>query len=173
MALSSILGSSSQTAQKYNPFASKSSSGSSFADALKSAGGANDSANASGKTAADSLLEVRRQADTSLAELSKSLQQVLKDSGVDTSQPIRLECDGQGGVKVAGNHPDREKIERALAENPELASKFQSLAAEYQQLHSAEKQGTSDAGAAAVFGIVLKKDEAKVEFAGPAALSAA
>ena len=90
------------------------------------------------------LADLRRLADLSLSEFKRTLKQLLADAGVDTNQMIRLEPDGNGGVTLAGQHPDRDKIEKIFEENPDLAAKFQALAQKFNDLRAAENKPQSD-----------------------------
>jgi hypothetical protein len=163
MAVSSILGNSGASSQKYNPFAPQKSGGNSFADVLKSAAGA--AAAPTGKAATDGLSEMHKQADKSLSDFSSALDGLLKTAGVDTTQKIRLQTDSQGGVKVEAGQADREKIEKVFAEHPELAAQLQSVASEFRRLHDAEQtaQGAQP-NPNSIFGVVLEKGVTKVEF---------
>jgi hypothetical protein len=53
----------------------------------------------------------------------------LQAAGVDLSQPVTLKDDGHGTILVDGDHPDRSTIERILADDYQLRSGLQELAA--------------------------------------------
>ncbi len=48
----------------------------------------------------------------------------LAKAGVDTSIPIKLTSNGEGGVIVTNDHPDKDKIEAMFASNPDLQQGF-------------------------------------------------
>jgi len=48
----------------------------------------------------------------------------LGKAGVDTSIPIKLKSDGEGGVIVTNDHPDKNKIEALFKDNPDLQQGF-------------------------------------------------
>jgi hypothetical protein len=54
----------------------------------------------------------------------KLFTQELAKAGVDTSLPIKLSNDGEGGVLVTNDHPDKDKIEALFNENPDLQQGF-------------------------------------------------
>ncbi len=54
----------------------------------------------------------------------KLLAQELDMAGIDTSIPIKLKSDGEGGVFVSNDHPDKEKIEALFKANPDLQQGF-------------------------------------------------
>lgn len=73
------------------------------------------------------------------AALGSKITGLLANSGVDTSQPIDLTLDYQGQIRVANDHPDKEKIEKILAENPEVRNKFAQLTAMGNLIEGAEE----------------------------------
>ena len=78
-----------------------------------------------------------------LAEISADLQSALSSkfraAGIDTSRSIDLETDAQGNVRIANDHPDKEKIEQLFADDPELANDFRGVLALQQLVSAAEK----------------------------------
>jgi hypothetical protein len=58
------------------------------------------------------------------AALGSEINSLLFAHGVDTSQPIDLTTDYNGQIRVANDHSDKEKIEKILAENPEIRNKY-------------------------------------------------
>ena len=54
----------------------------------------------------------------------KLFAQELAKAGVDTSMPIKLSNDGEGGVLVTNDHPDKDKIEALFNDNPDLQQGF-------------------------------------------------
>jgi hypothetical protein len=63
-----------------------------------------------------------------LPKFVSDLRDRLGRAGVDLSQPFVLKEDGQGGLIVEGDHPDRSTIERLLSDDPLLVSEFQAIA---------------------------------------------
>lgn len=51
----------------------------------------------------------------------------MRMAGVDTTQPIKLITDSGGNVRVANNHPDKDKIEALFAEDADLSNRFRHL----------------------------------------------
>jgi hypothetical protein len=54
----------------------------------------------------------------------KLFAQELAKAGVDTNLPIKLSNDGEGGVVVTNDHPDKDKIEALFNDNPDLQQGF-------------------------------------------------
>jgi hypothetical protein len=97
-------------------------------------------------------------AEALLADVQQSLHRVLAAAGIDTSQPIRLETDRHGGLRVGFDHPDADRIEAVLAERPELVAKVQQLAALCRQ------NVPEDAAFQSTFTLVLEGERASVLF---------
>jgi hypothetical protein len=116
--------------------------------AMSSDGNAANQAQPSGydpsSPAAVRVADLRNSADLSLSEFKRTLKQLFTDAGINTSQTIRLEPDGNGGVTVVGQHPDRDKIEKIFEDNPDLAAKFRALAQKFNDLRAAENKPQSD-----------------------------
>ena len=70
-----------------------------------------------------SVQEVR--AET--AALAEELHQRLVCAGVDTDVPITLDVAQDGSVVVRGDHPDKAKIERLFAEDPDFANRYRQV----------------------------------------------
>lgn len=51
----------------------------------------------------------------------------VKAAGIDASQPIDLKKGADGNLLVAGEHPDKAKINELLAGNDELTKKFEEI----------------------------------------------
>lgn len=85
-------------------------------------------------------LSLPTKADLQLFE--KNLTRELNKAGVDTSIEIKLRSNGEGGVEVMNDHPDKDKIEALFANNRELqqgfakADTYQTL----QKLHQLHQQ---------------------------------
>ncbi len=87
------------------------------------------------------LSDLRRDAEQELGRFQEALRRRLADAGINTSLSFRLEDDGQGGVAV-GDHPRKDQIEQALAEDPTLAATFQYLASTFNLLRAAQQHET-------------------------------
>ncbi len=60
-----------------------------------------------------------------LDTFSEKFQALMRDNGIDTSQPITLGRErGTGRLIVTSDHPDAEKIEALLEEDPKLPNMF-------------------------------------------------
>ncbi len=120
------------------------------------------SAQATGGTAAANQ---QQQAQIALNAFQKKLLPLLSAAKVDTSQEIHLESDGQGGIRVAGNSPDADKITAVLSEHPELAVQFESLQQQFQKLRAADPASVQDDKLhPPVFGITLTDQQAAPVF---------
>jgi len=136
-----------------------------FADVLKAARGANATAKNTVAPApnaeAGKLAELQRHAQALLAGFKESIGQLLADRGVDTSHEIRFESDSNGKLKLVGDHPERDKIEEILSDNPDLSARFEELAAAFRQ-SQAVLSGSDEAGLAAkTFSLTLVGGEAR------------
>jgi hypothetical protein len=65
---------------------------------------------------------------TALPDFIAQLQERLEAAGVDLTQPLTLKPDGNGGIMVDGEHPDRALVE-SLLQDSELAGTFEEIAA--------------------------------------------
>ena len=73
------------------------------------------------------------------AALGSKITVLLVNCGVDTSQPIDLTTDCQGRIRVANDHPDKEKIEKALSSNAEIHNEYAKVSAMGNFLKGAEE----------------------------------
>lgn len=109
------------------------------------------SAEAKGKKAAR-ISELLQQADTAiktedvrtdyeqnLASLQSRLQLLFYKNGIDTSQEIRLQTSADGKVVVAGDHPQKEQIEKLFADDPSLRNDFVQVDAQGTFLRAVEE----------------------------------
>ncbi len=71
-------------------------------------------------------------------QLAAKLNGLLKTAGIDRGCEAILRSDGQGKIRVANNHPQREKIEALFENNPELANEFRGLSATASFLRAAD-----------------------------------
>ncbi|MCE5269976.1 hypothetical protein LLH00_01675 [bacterium] len=59
--------------------------------------------------------------------LKEDLDELFQRAGIDTSTEISLTTGYDGSVLVSGEHPDKAKIEKLFADNPELANRFREV----------------------------------------------
>jgi len=75
-----------------------------------------------------SIDELREHGTRQLQELSREMRTLFRENGIDTSSPIELGSQyGTGETIVKNDHPDKEKIEQLLRENPELSNDFKRI----------------------------------------------
>src|SRR6476660_2186893 len=88
------------------------SSGLSFAaELVRAAGGATaDAAEAKNRQTDATKAALQQRAD----ELRERIERQLAAAGIGLSQPVELQSNGQGGITVAGTHPQQAAIEEAL-----------------------------------------------------------
>lgn len=77
-----------------------------------------------GDTAIFKLAPLSLPTKADVESFEKLFEQELAKAGVDTSQPIKLVSNGEGGVLVTNNHPDKDKIEAMFNDNPDLQQGF-------------------------------------------------
>lgn len=141
-----------------NAAAKKTAGSAGFAAALKSAA-ARQSTGAASQASA-------QQAQNNLQAFQQRLLQLMANSQVDTSQEIRLQSDGQGGVQVDTNSADADKIKTIFNEHPELVAQFQTLAQQFTQLRAADPtQAAADALHPVTFGLQVNGQQVQVSFA--------
>jgi hypothetical protein len=78
--------------------------------------------------AAGSTGDLRVEEEQALAEFRQQLQDLLRDTGLSTSLRFELQADGQGGIRIVGDHPHRDRIERAINSDQRLLATFHYLA---------------------------------------------
>jgi hypothetical protein len=64
---------------------------------------------------------------------------LLASYGVDASKPIDLTVDSQGMIRVANDHPNKERIEKMFEENPEVRDEYIKISAMGNFLKGAEE----------------------------------
>lgn len=71
------------------------------------------------------LVLTRAYASSQLDIFNEKFQALMRDNGIDTSEPITLGIEqGTGRVIVTSDHPDAEKIESLLAADPKLPNMY-------------------------------------------------
>jgi hypothetical protein len=161
MPISSVLGSTAGSVASAVGGAAK-AGGKAFADLFERAKGASSSGVNSPTTGAN-VGELTRDAENKLSEFKRAIQQLFSSANIDTTWEIRLQDDGQGGVQANADHPDCEKIEQLLRENPDLIEKFNQLQQTYARLRSSSGQASpGDKMLAPAFSVVFADDNAHV-----------
>ncbi|WP_316897096.1 hypothetical protein [Pseudodesulfovibrio indicus] len=82
-------------------------------------------------------------------EVSGRITALLLENDIPTSPPAELYVDSAGAVRVKGNHPNKERIEQALAEDKELSNDFRQVSAQT-SIQEAGKRHTEFARAYAI-----------------------
>ena len=72
-------------------------------------------------------------------DFTQKLTGLLKKAGIDRGCEAILRSDGEGKIRVANNHPEREKIEALFENNPELANEFRGLSGTASLLRAADE----------------------------------
>lgn len=83
--------------------------------------------------------DIRTANEATKADFDGKLSSLLKEAGVDRSEPFTLRTDAMGKVFVEGSHPDKEKIEAIFDNRPELANEFRKISATSSFLHAADE----------------------------------
>ncbi|MGC4001993.1 MAG: hypothetical protein QM811_02130 [Pirellulales bacterium] len=97
-------------------------SGTSFDDVLaQMQASAAESSGASGESS--DLQRLQTDYRDNLKLLRDRIEKILNEHGVDTTgRPLTLQAGLNGGIAVSGAHPDREAIQQAIAQDPQLAA---------------------------------------------------
>ena len=111
--------------------------GLSFAAELLSGGSGKSDAAQESKQAADAALKLR------CHELCERIGRQLTAAGIQLSEPVDLVSNGQGGIAVASDHPQRAAIEAALGNDVLLERDFNMLSGDYEEF--AQANGAGDA----------------------------
>jgi hypothetical protein len=96
---------------------------------LRAAGGASSSA----KPAADVSSSQKKAMELQIDEMQQRIQQQLAVAGIQLTQPVELTSNGQGGIAVAGPHPQQAAIEEVLGSDILLERDFNNLALDYEE----------------------------------------
>jgi hypothetical protein len=119
--------------------------GASFAAELAKAAGGGD---ARSSPPDDLSKEVKAALASRKAALQQKIEIQLLSAGVQLSESAEIVSDGQGGIAVAGPHPQQAAIQEVLASDVMLEHEFTLLAGDYDELANAI--GGSDSGGALV-----------------------
>ena len=113
--------------------------GLSFAAELLKAG---SGANSNTPRAADSSAQARAVLQSRIDELQQRIEQHLAAAGVHLIEPVELISNGQGGIAVAGPHPQQAALEEILGSDILLERDFHLLATDYgevaESIHAAD-----------------------------------
>jgi hypothetical protein len=85
------------------------------------------------------LDELRSFFQEKTAAFQSELRDSLNAAGIDPTKTLELTTDSSGNVRVANDHPDKEKIEALFAEDPERAGDFRQISATGSLLKAAEE----------------------------------
>src|SRR5436853_5039710 len=97
------------------------------AELLRAAGGASSTQQSSNDASAAARDAFKLRIDA----MQQRLQQQLATAGIQVTQPLELISNGQGGIAVAGSHPQQAAIEEALGSDVLLERDFNNLAGDY------------------------------------------
>ncbi|CAK7014774.1 MAG: hypothetical protein DELT_02211 [Desulfovibrio sp.] len=64
----------------------------------------------------------------------ETLYTALSQENIDLNQKMTLRLDGNGALTVAGDHAEKEQVERILSENPALSTAFSEIASQSEVL---------------------------------------
>lgn len=56
-----------------------------------------------------------------------ALDQLFMQAGIDVAKPMKIRADRTGALKVVSNHPQKQEIEKLLAENPDLNNPYNAM----------------------------------------------
>jgi len=104
------------------------------AELLRAAGGSVDST----AKAAEQSCAAKDQLKLRTDELADRIRRQLASAGIDLFEPVELISNGQGGIAVAGPHPQQAAIEEALASDVLLEHDFNLLATDYRNIAEQE-----------------------------------
>ena len=99
------------------------------AELLRAAGGGSSNAERGIDATAAEQKALKLQVDG----MQQRIQQQLAAAGIQLSQPVELISNGQGGIAVAGPHPQQAAIEEFLGSDVLLERDFNNLAIDYDE----------------------------------------
>jgi hypothetical protein len=74
-------------------------------------------------------------------EIRERIQRQLAEAGIQLFEPVELVSNGQGGIAVAGTHPQQAAIEEALGSDVLLERDFNLLASDYSDFGEGSEAG--------------------------------
>jgi hypothetical protein len=101
-------------------------------------GASGSSSNSQASPAKNDQLDTLKQR---MADMQQRIGQQLAAAGIQLTQPVDLVSNGQGGIAVAGPHPQQAAVEEALGSDVLLERDFNQLAGDYQELQPAASDG--------------------------------
>jgi hypothetical protein len=107
------------------------------AELLRSASGTSSTA----KSAADASASQQKALELQIDDMQRRIQQQMATAGVQLMQPVELVSNGQGGIAVAGPHPQQAAIEELLGSDILLERDFNNLAIDYEEFVDAHGAG--------------------------------
>jgi hypothetical protein len=108
------------------------------AELLRATGGGSSSTEQTPDASAAAQKALKLQIDA----MQQRIQQQLATAGIQLSQPVDLVSNGQGGIAVAGPHPQQAAIEEVLGSDVLLERDFNNLALDYEEF--IEHHGAGD-----------------------------
>ena len=108
------------------------------AELLRAAGGASSTQQSSNDASAAATDAFKLRIDA----MQQRIQQQLATAGIQVTQPLELISNGQGGIAVAGSHPQQAAIEEVLGGDVLLERDFNNLAGDYDDF--VNDQGAGD-----------------------------
>jgi hypothetical protein len=125
-----------------------------------------------------SLEEIEEGLERKRTELTGNINALFQKNDISATPPVELTSDGAGNIRVKGDHPDKEKIERLFADNPDLANDFRCASAQAslvkagkEHLEFAKEYAKNPEAAVGKYGSLfsaLKNDEFSLLFGEPA-----
>jgi hypothetical protein len=83
--------------------------------------------------AADASAAAQKAIQLQIDAMQQRIQQQLAVAGIRLTQPVDLVSNGQGGIAVAGPHPQQAAIEEVLGSDILLERDFNNLALDYEE----------------------------------------
>jgi|SRR5262245_8996690 len=99
------------------------------AELLRAASGGSSST----EPTADASATAQKAFQLQIDEMQQRIQQQLVAAGIQLTQPVELVSNGQGGIAVAGPHPQQAAIEEVLGSDILLERDFNNLATDYEE----------------------------------------
>ncbi|WP_147819233.1 hypothetical protein [Salidesulfovibrio onnuriiensis] len=75
------------------------------------------------------LVDLENGLERKQAELKDNVTALFLENGISTTPPVELTSDEEGHIRVKGDHPDKEKIEKLFEDNPDLGNDFRAVSA--------------------------------------------
>jgi len=72
------------------------------------------------------------------ASFSTAVGKIFQEAGIQVPPEVVLSSDAEGNVRVANDHPDRERIEQVFRDNPQYRDEFSRISAQSSLLRAAD-----------------------------------